>query len=140
MRHTRLALATSLFVTLTACYDAARPAKSAPVYPTVGAETGGTLIDLGSCTRCHGDADQGNAAPPLSTRGARDTADRAVGAHQRHVGQLTLRAPVACDECHVVPLSASDAGHIGNAEATVTFGSPRSPGLAVAKGAAPTVG
>ncbi len=53
------------------------------------------------CYRCHG-GENGNAAPPR-TAGDPATAALAVGAHQQHLTGTRLRAPIACDECHVVP-------------------------------------
>jgi predicted CxxxxCH...CXXCH cytochrome family protein len=64
-----------------------------------------------TCTSCHGSAQ--NAAPPMGTLGETDTASRAVGAHQQHLVAGTLRGPIACEECHVVPTA------MDHADATV---------------------
>ncbi|MFL5273781.1 MAG: CxxxxCH/CxxCH domain c-type cytochrome, partial [Anaeromyxobacteraceae bacterium] len=140
MRRTQVSFAAFLvaFLALSACGDSARPTSRTPAYGAVGGgDTGGTTMDLGACTRCHGDPANGNAAPPLSTRGLTSTADLSVGAHQKHLAGATVRAPIACDECHVVPLAVGDAGHIASGPAAVVFGSPRSPGLGTTGGAAP---
>ncbi|HET8724418.1 MAG TPA: CxxxxCH/CxxCH domain-containing protein [Anaeromyxobacteraceae bacterium] len=82
-----------------------------------------------SCTSCHGTAGRtGNlagtdpqlpAAPPIATAGN----PNGTGAHQRHVNPTSanaLRAPLLCNECHVVP---ADSTHATNPPASpVTFG------------------
>jgi predicted CxxxxCH...CXXCH cytochrome family protein len=73
-------------------------------------------LDL-TCTACHGDAARPAAiapAPPQGAGGETATTTRAVGAHQRHVAGATLRAPLACGECHP-PLPTS----MGHANGTV---------------------
>jgi predicted CxxxxCH...CXXCH cytochrome family protein len=84
---------------------------------------GGTAWQA-NCTFCHGSritaftaADLPKAAPPLGTQGETLPADRAVGAHQAHLGS-TLSAAVACTECHAVP---TDLSHVDGA-ARVAFG------------------
>jgi predicted CxxxxCH...CXXCH cytochrome family protein len=61
-----------------------------------------------TCTRCHGDsARQGDAltraAPPSDTFSNSGVEFPGVGAHQRHLNGSSLRTPVACASCHVVP-------------------------------------
>jgi predicted CxxxxCH...CXXCH cytochrome family protein len=75
-----------------------------------------------SCSSCHGSDD--NAAPPKDVAGQSDTTLITVGAHQSHLkGAAGLAAPVACDECHVVPKDAGDAGHLdGQPDGDVEFG------------------
>jgi len=83
--------------------------------PAVGGGGGGG----GACSACHGTAGRkGNlpgtdpnlaAAPPVAPAGAPDSV---VGAHQAHLNPTatgSLRGPLACDECHVVPQNASHA-------------------------------
>jgi predicted CxxxxCH...CXXCH cytochrome family protein len=123
----RLARATFLVATLgplvlCAC-NAARPAGS----PSEGAAASGD-----ACTRCHGDPAR-NAAPPRSVRGATDTSDVGVGAHQAHLTDGAIRQAVACGECHVVPTSVDSPGHMDGARAPVRFGS-----LAASGGAMPS--
>lgn len=84
-------------------------------------------------TRCHGGA-QG-LAPPFDTRQRTDPALASVGAHEAHakVGS-TMHKDVECSECHVVPKSVADPGHLDSSlPAEVAFGA-----LATADGAAPT--
>ncbi len=63
------------------------------------------------CQRCHGG--NGSAAPPRSSRGLTATSERAVGAHRRHLELQgdDVRAPIACETCHVLPTSSID-GHV----------------------------
>ncbi len=70
-----------------------------------------------TCTSCHGDANRTaitgadanvRSAPPRGTKGETAATTRAVGAHQAHVNTADMRAaPIACNECHVVPTSTS---------------------------------
>jgi predicted CxxxxCH...CXXCH cytochrome family protein len=62
------------------------------------------------CTTCHGSAT--NPAPPNSLSGKTDPTDMTVGAHQFHLKGGTMSRPVLCTECHVVPASLWDPGHI----------------------------
>jgi predicted CxxxxCH...CXXCH cytochrome family protein len=79
---------------------------------STGAHLNGQADVAINCTSCHGTAGRtGNlagtdpqlpAAPPIPTAGHPD----ATGAHQRHVNPTSsnaLRAPLLCNECHVVP-------------------------------------
>jgi predicted CxxxxCH...CXXCH cytochrome family protein len=86
--------------------------------------------ELATCTRCHGDAANGNAAPPPSLLGGTDPSDPRVGAHQAHLNTGALRQAVACGECHVVPTAVSSPGHM-NGSVDIAFGP-----LAGAQGAA----
>jgi predicted CxxxxCH...CXXCH cytochrome family protein len=90
-----------------------------------------TPFALSTCTSCHGQGD--GSAPPLSTTGARDTTDIAVGAHQTHVNPGPFRKALACSECHPVPLSSAQANEHRNGVADVVFGP-----LASNAGATPT--
>ena len=84
-----------------------------------------------ACTSCHGDAT--SPAPPVDTAGNSATTARGVGAHRSHLDPSTWHAPIACDECHVVPATVDAAGHIDHPlPATITFGT-----LASADGASP---
>ncbi len=77
----------------------------------------------GTCSsRCHGGAN--GLAPPNDTNGRADSALPSVGAHEAHskVWSTTHR-DVECVECHVVPKSVNDPGHLdSSAPAEVTFG------------------
>jgi predicted CxxxxCH...CXXCH cytochrome family protein len=67
-----------------------------------------------NCMTCHGTT---NNAPPHDTRGNTTVSARGVGAHQVHVvGPLKYAAvPVPCTDCHTVPGSVYDAGHVDSA-------------------------
>jgi predicted CxxxxCH...CXXCH cytochrome family protein len=124
---------------LTAC-DAARPSlgKGAPDAGQPLDPTAATAIDLPTCTRCHGDAVNGNAAPPFSVKGETAASAVEVGAHQRHLQGTSLRAPLRCDDCHLVPTKATDPGHMEGTPARVVFDAPRSDGLARKGGVTPS--
>jgi predicted CxxxxCH...CXXCH cytochrome family protein len=80
------------------------------------------------CTRCHGDAKRPGepltqAAPPTDLAGHSDPSFRGVGAHQIHLNASPTHAPIACQQCHVVPQHVGDAGHADHkAPAVITFG------------------
>jgi predicted CxxxxCH...CXXCH cytochrome family protein len=74
-------------------------------------------VGVDGCVLCHGGT-AGNAAPPLSTLGSSDTTDPAVGAHQSHVNGGSMRGPIGCAECHVVPSRTDHA----NGATSVVFG------------------
>jgi predicted CxxxxCH...CXXCH cytochrome family protein len=83
-----------------------------------------------SCTACHGSV---NPAPPVDTEGHSSTTASGVGAHQTHVLGTERSRAVPCEECHVVPQSVLDPGHIDSARpAELTFS-----GAALAYGAKP---
>ncbi|MBI4817592.1 MAG: CxxxxCH/CxxCH domain-containing protein [Deltaproteobacteria bacterium] len=76
----------------------------------------------GDCSSCHGSPT--NAAPPFDTTGGSLETLRTVGAHQAHLlGSSGISRPVACSECHVVPLDSNDPGHLDTpAPAELRFG------------------
>jgi predicted CxxxxCH...CXXCH cytochrome family protein len=89
------------------------------------------------CNECHGGGDDPalpvNQAPPVDTWGNTDTTAPGVGAHQQHLADSDWRAPITCDQCHVVPIEMMDDGHLGSdPPADLTWGA-----LATADGAAP---
>lgn len=74
-----------------------------------------------NCSTCHGSSS--NPAPPrdLSRNTARTA--RGVGGHQPHVAGTSIAYIIPCGECHVVPSSAYQSGHIDgtpNAEVAMT--------------------
>jgi predicted CxxxxCH...CXXCH cytochrome family protein len=77
-------------------------------------------VQVTSCSGCHGSVD--NAAPPVDTMGRSDTAEVTVGAHQAHLAMSSWHRQVQCDDCHTVPTSVGDAGHIDAAPAELTWG------------------
>lgn len=64
-----------------------------------------------SCTGCHGLTGAGSA-PPFDSEGGMATSRRGVGAHQSHMRPATWRATIACDQCHVVPFTPGQTGHL----------------------------
>jgi predicted CxxxxCH...CXXCH cytochrome family protein len=112
---------------------------------------GGTSPTWGSnttnhqCTKCHGlawattswtAADLYRAAPgawrtgvdtsgQIGTINDNVSVDPQVGAHDAHLRAMsTISNPIACRECHLVPVNANDGGHIDTAlPAELTWGS-----------------
>jgi predicted CxxxxCH...CXXCH cytochrome family protein len=101
---------------------------------------GGKLVlgdGSGGCSACHGSS--ANAAPPRDLSGNTDRSAIGVGAHQAHLGAQRLRGPLECHECHVVPASVLDPGHIDHPLPALVFPStPAFSGLAQLDGATPT--
>jgi predicted CxxxxCH...CXXCH cytochrome family protein len=96
-----------------------------------------------SCTACHGDANRvvpaGSppellAAPPVDRHGSSDTKQVGVGAHQAHLlpGAEAIAKPIACTQCHVVPVNLLHVGPGPASEASLEWGT-----LASANGAVP---
>lgn len=71
------------------------------------------------CTACHGSVRPGSpeqqAAPPIDIDGHTESWRPGVGAHQIHLTATPTHGPVACDQCHVVPLAADSPGHADSA-------------------------
>lgn len=67
----------------------------------------------GGCSACHGSS--ANAAPPRDLAGHTDRSFVSVGAHQAHLGASRLRGPLQCQECHAVPATVDEPGHIDHA-------------------------
>ncbi len=89
----------------------------------------------GNCRLCHGDAS--NVAPPFDLEGDTSPLKLSVGAHRIHlVSPRRLATPVACNECHVVPESVADIGHVDTALPAEVF-APGSGDLARRDGAEP---
>lgn len=61
------------------------------------------------CSECHGS--ELSPAPPAALGGISDPDFVGVGAHERHL-EPARAVPVACSECHLVPGSLDDEGHI----------------------------
>ncbi|MBI5507285.1 MAG: CxxxxCH/CxxCH domain-containing protein [Deltaproteobacteria bacterium] len=80
-------------------------------------------VDWGEtgCRACHGSL--ANPAPPLSIAGGDRADEIAVGAHQTHLGGGLASRPVACSECHQVPVRVDAPGHVDTElPAEVAFG------------------
>jgi predicted CxxxxCH...CXXCH cytochrome family protein len=79
-----------------------------------------------ACTTCHGvfrapASDFLSAAPPKSVAGDTATTNPAVGAHASHLVTAAIGRDVRCAECHTVPSSVFDGGHIDGPRAEVVF-------------------
>jgi len=75
-----------------------------------------------SCDSCHGGG--GISAPPTDLAGHTERTFPGVGAHRQHIGTSQNYRELACSQCHVVPNSVDDPGHIdGDNKAEVTFDS-----------------
>jgi len=79
---------------------------------------GGTALSCDSChptgwrtdcTFCHGSAEEGSGAPPVSIRG--EPEDSSFGVHARHVQENTHSA-YGCEQCHRSPADALSEGHL----------------------------
>jgi predicted CxxxxCH...CXXCH cytochrome family protein len=72
------------------------------------------------CTTCHGELD--DPAPPVDLDGESDPVFSTVGAHQGHIDlRFGLAVPVACNECHLVPVVVSAPGHLDTARPAEVF-------------------
>lgn len=84
-----------------------------------------------TCNTCHGDFRAPSsltgtslllsAAPPRDVTGDTASSSPGVGAHQKHLVSGTTGNSVKCQECHTVPNSVGDPGHIGAPPAKVFF-------------------
>lgn len=77
-----------------------------------------------ACNTCHGDFTKSNLiAPPKALNNSISTSDPGVGAHTLHLAQIKIApANVKCEECHVVPKTFREDGHIdSNPKAEVIF-------------------
>ena len=72
-----------------------------------------------ACNSCHGSVD--NDAPPLDTNGNSDDTLITVGAHQSHLGTSDWHNEIVCQDCHIVPATVGDPGHIDTAPAELTW-------------------
>jgi predicted CxxxxCH...CXXCH cytochrome family protein len=80
-----------------------------------------------ACNTCHGDfTDTARIAPPRALNGDTDSTSAGVGAHNAHLyrpNSLRTSAFISCSECHTVPTSVWQAGHIDTtAGAQMNFG------------------
>lgn len=71
------------------------------------------------CTSCHGQAD--DPAPPLDTGGNTAESALGVGAHQAHLEGGQAGRPLACSECHSVPVEDAPYEHVDGLPAEVTL-------------------
>ena len=112
-------------------HPAATPAQCTFCHPGVGSDgqsfddptrhaDGKVDFNGTACNSCHGSAN--NAAPPQDTRGNTSPTVAGVGAHQAHVTDGPLHTAYGCEQCHIVPQSVGDPGHLDAAPAEIVFG------------------
>lgn len=72
------------------------------------------VLPRNECTTCHGGLLPApfEAAPPTSLAGNTESSARGVGAHAAHLLGNDWSKPIVCADCHAVPESVDDAGHI----------------------------
>jgi predicted CxxxxCH...CXXCH cytochrome family protein len=102
-----------------------------PVDPQFhGAQIAAAGWSMDACTKCHGADFGGGNAKVACTSCHKDPGGPtacttchgqppASGAHLAHVAGATLGKPLGCAECHKVPSSWTDVGHIVNADGQV---------------------
>ncbi|MBI2376255.1 MAG: CxxxxCH/CxxCH domain-containing protein [Deltaproteobacteria bacterium] len=85
-------------------------------------------VTSGDCADCHGSP--ASPAPPVDLLGRSDSTLQTVGAHRTHImGPSGISRPIACNECHLVPVELQSPGHIDTASpAEVRFGALASSG------------
>lgn len=66
-----------------------------------------------SCNACHGS--EQSPAPPRDLGGGTVTTRWGVGAHERHLTPSGRARALSCNECHVVPASVLEEGHMDTA-------------------------
>jgi predicted CxxxxCH...CXXCH cytochrome family protein len=75
------------------------------------------------CVQCHGGTDNQTGAPPVGLEGETTTDQLAVGAHTRHLEGGAQADAFDCSECHKVPSTLLEIGHLGLDEiAELTYG------------------
>lgn len=72
-----------------------------------------------ACNVCHGN--NLNPAPPKDLNGNSDASFVTVGAHQLHLQGGDKRIGINCTECHKVPKTIKDQGHIDNSNIMEVF-------------------
>jgi len=90
-------------------------------YPELHIDGHLDVVGGAACDSCHGG--NGESAPPQDTEGNTATTARGVGAHREHLGASDWHKQIDCAECHIVPASTADIGHIDTPlPAELTFG------------------
>ncbi|MEO7729859.1 MAG: CxxxxCH/CxxCH domain-containing protein [Kofleriaceae bacterium] len=85
------------------------------------------------CDSCHGGG--GNPAPPRDAHKQTATSAPGVGAHAQHMTtSSTWHAPIACNECHLVPGSSTDQTHLDNLAEVFLDPTIKVPGSQLASG------
>jgi hypothetical protein len=75
--------------------------------------------DESGCASCH--SGPGEAPPFRDFTGSTDPARLTVGSHDPHL-HGSLSAPISCSECHTVPRSVDDPGHLQDSPGDIRFG------------------
>jgi len=86
-----------------------------------------------TCHSCHGSEDNDAPPRPAALDKTLGTSSIQVGAHQLHVRDGLVRKALACSECHPVPKTVDEEGHVAPGGARMRWGP-----LAAARGAAPS--
>lgn len=81
------------------------------------AEDQATNAEQNQCTACHGSSARAGtpllqSAPPNDLNGNTETSAPGVGSHQIHLVATESHRAVECSECHVVPRTVGDRGHM----------------------------
>ena len=64
------------------------------------------------CVSCHGGIDNSTGAPPLGLRGETADTTLAVGAHTVHIEGDIVSNGIACNNCHINPVTILDVTHL----------------------------
>jgi len=85
--------------------------------PNCHVDKNGNAKNPEACNTCHGifralAGDTLSWAPPRSVTGGTDEFSPGVGAHQAHLAEGELSSLINCRQCHKVPASFSESGHI----------------------------
>ncbi|HEV7557562.1 MAG TPA: CxxxxCH/CxxCH domain-containing protein, partial [Kofleriaceae bacterium] len=94
------------------CHQTMNPgAPTIIAYPELHIDGIVQVASTQPCDSCHGS--NGNPAPPKDAHGNISTLSPGVGAHAQHMtSNSAWHAPIACNECHLVPGSSTDLTHI----------------------------
>ncbi len=84
-----------------------------------------------TCTACHGGTDNASGAPPIGLEGETSNLSLAVGAHTTHMEGGDFADAFACVECHTVPATISDPGHLDSYSIAEVVWGPLAGGAAV---------
>jgi predicted CxxxxCH...CXXCH cytochrome family protein len=101
-----------------ACHGQVIDAERKFVEPALHVD--GTIqVQSAECSACHGAGNE--SAPPNDTHGNETRNTLGVGAHRAHLDGGAFSRPLACAECHSVPLVADERGHADGLPAQVSL-------------------
>jgi predicted CxxxxCH...CXXCH cytochrome family protein len=94
------------------CHQTMNPGQPTIIaYPQLHIDGIVQVASTQPCDSCHGS--NGQSAPPRDAHGNTATTAPGVGAHAQHMtANSPWHAPIACNECHLVPGSTTDLTHI----------------------------